>query len=354
MSNSYKTVLLCCMSWLGNDLLRAQVVTNYGFYRYNWQFVNPATLNYSYFHRPQTIESKESNKAKERLFNATSTYRSQAQGLEQPRTAMSFHCEYILNLREANHFSRSSSKSGQLKIGAGIIKDTWDVSQLTTAYLGIAGKIRLDPNIQLLAGINFAQTSQQLDKSLFKPQDPKDPLLPLLWEPRKYTILIPGILVTDFKSFYAGWSWYYAFDEPLSRQHQLLMGYNFTKPRFHNRSGGIDVENILYHSGFSAWIRYDPKNRLQNALGDLSPVSAAFNWRAQLPISFGYQRLWAGLGWNTAKQGRIEVGYSYFTPAVMGELESVDWHVGIGFDFPLGIVQSKLGSNLEINLGISL
>lgn len=347
--------MFCCHA------IVAQSPTNYGFYRYNWQFINPSVLNYEYFHRIQNVDGTWYSP---RQLNVSSGYRSQSVGLLVPRVSMSCHLEWMPPL--VSNTQRGKSNDFLLKLGAGMMNDSWGDTQQTIVYAGISGGLRLSKQVKLLIGANFGRARTQLDLSQYLAKDPNDPQIQRLLEPQSNGLVIPGILITDFKRFYAGWSYFYPFDANQYRQHQILIGYNFVNER--ERKIGrrskkdpsviepISIKTLTYDSGLSLWIRTGGF-RYDNALGDASPISALMNWRFQLPILLGWNHLWGNVGYSTAKHGHLEIGYTHFAASEYNIRQSegmyMDWRIGFGWDMPLTTAAQQLGSSFECNFGIA-
>jgi Type IX secretion system membrane protein PorP/SprF len=356
-----KKLIFNVLGILWSPKIAAQSPTNYGFYRYNWQYMNPAVLNYEYFHRIQNVEG---NWYSPRQLNVSSGYRSQSVGLLVPRTSMSCHLEWMPSLFSTTQRGRPSDFL--LKLGAGILNDSWGDTKQNIVYAGISGGLRLSKQVKLLIGANFGRAKTQLDLSQYLAKDPNDPQIQRLLEPKSNSLVIPGILITDFKRFYAGWSYFYPLEANQYRQHQIIIGYNFVNEREfkvarrNKRDPSIiepvSIKTLTYDSGLSLWIRTGGF-LYSNALGDASPVSALINWRFQLPVKLGWNHVWSNLGYSTAKHGHLEIGYTNFAASEYGIQRfsgmDIDWRIGFGWDMPLTTTAQQLGNSFECNFGIA-
>jgi hypothetical protein len=340
----------------------AQMTNNEGFYRYNWQYTNPAALNYEYFHRKQNVNGTWYSP---RQISVNTTYRKQSMALSQERVSITTHIEYLPSFGKIGGIQRNQANDFRFKMGGGIMDDTWGGSRAVTGYIGGAGSVRLGSHYKLIGGINSGYTVHQLDLGDYKFMD-KAEVLELQNElPQPTAIIIPGLLFTDFKNFYVGGSYFYPFSVHSDKQIHLLFGYNkvnersrLISKRSKNKMESNLIKSLTYDWGVSGWLRYSKTQVSDNLLGKKAPVSGMLNFRGQIPLlEWGRNPLWWNVGANTNRQAHFEIGYTHFAASEYGVIRTkgfdIDWHLGMGLDTPFGKT-SQLGTSIEINLGISL
>jgi hypothetical protein len=335
--------------------LAGQANQNYGFYRYNWQYINPAALNYEYFHRKQNVNGTWYSP---RQLTTNSTYRSQAIAAKEERRSMTVHAEYVPNLSSTQ---RNRPNSFRFKAGGGILDDTWELSRSLTAYGSVAGGIRFGESLKLIIGVNGAYSWQQVHFGNYRFIDPAEVKELQNELPEPQVTIIPGVLLTDFKKFYVGISHLRGLSSE-HRQFHALFGWNFLNERTRMviRRSSQDViptliKSLTYDSGLSCWIRYADGLYYDNLFGKKSPISAMFNFRGQL-LQLARNPVWYNVGINTAQQFHSEIGYTHFAGSEYGIHRTygmdIDWHFGIGWDMPYG-KRTPLGSSIEVNFGFS-
>jgi hypothetical protein len=341
--------------------IAAQMTNNEGFYRYNWQYTNPAALNYEYFHRKQNVNGTWYSP---RQFAVNVTYRNQSMALSQERVSKSVHIEYLPSFGKKSSLQRHQANDFRFKIGGGVMDDTWGGSRSLTSYLGGALGMSISSRHKLILGINSGYTVHQLDLGDYKFVDRAE-LLELQKElPQPSVMMIPGVLFTDFKNFYVGGSYFYPFSVHSDKQIHLLFGYNKVNERSRliakrskNKMESNLIKSLTYDWGLSGWFRYSKTQLSDNLLGKQSAFSGMLNFRGQIPlIELGRNPFWWNAGVNTNRQAHFEIGYTHFAASEYGVIRTnrfdIDWHLGMGLDTPFGKT-SALGTSIEINCGLS-
>ena len=333
-----KTLSLCLISitalLCASVFCDAQQLANGLFYRNNWQLINPAAIDPSFYF---------TNKYNELL--AKGGYRQQWIGVDgSPQT-------YYASVEWCKEKHKNDPKT---KLGAAVISDragAFQTHSLLVNYsyffnFGRGGKSVLH------LGLSGRVNQYHIDTDLLRSRDPNDPLL-------QGSVINSNFIYTDFsmgamyryqQNFYLGFSvpntikvGFQNTESGLSRTREIRRHYYIISGGF-IPFGEVDASTNGVISGRewvlepSIWVRAVPAVFNQTLVQDL-PLS----FDANLRIHYWYQ-LWAGVGYGSTQMLQTELGYKFKMDG------GVTLGLGAGYSFPTGTKYLSLGRSFDLTL----
>jgi type IX secretion system PorP/SprF family membrane protein len=324
---------------------RAQETSSFSFYRNNWQMINPAAANHSWYFDP----------AKSYSINAS--YRQQWIGAPGSPANYNIHFESVPAAQEHQY---------DMKMGGGMYGESgWDVNMPIFKWGGYgnyAYALPLDKRYKKLTlGLNAGFSNQRINLKDTRFKDMTDEKIEEALANyngilSRYALeLNVGAFYSDSKHFYAGVSAPFALN--LTRFPGDDIGGVDNKPPtalsrrplyVNGLVGGAIIFDNRTQSGLypSMWVRWQP-NYQNSSLFGVSPISADVNLRYQLNKQF-----WLGTGYNTAQWVHFECGILRLDNRVYGA-EDYSLSLGLAYDMPLTPAGWRLGQTLELTVGFT-
>jgi type IX secretion system PorP/SprF family membrane protein len=329
---------------------RAQETSSFSFYRNNWQMINPAAANHSWFFDP----------AKSYSINAS--YRQQWIGAPGSPANYNIHFESVPAAREQQY---------DMKMGGGMYGESgWDVNMPIFKWGGYgnyAYALPLNGSYKKLTlGLNIGFSNQRINLKDTRFKDMTDEKIEEALANyngilSRYALeLNAGAFYSDSKHFYAGVSAPFALNltrlpgddigsanstppTALSRRPLYVNGLVGGAIIFDENSNGRVISGLYP----SMWVRWQP-NYQNSSLFGVTPISADVNLRYQLNSQF-----WLGTGYNTAQWVHFECGILHFDNSVYGHDGDYSLSLGLAYDMPLTPAGWRLGQTLELTVGFT-
>lgn len=329
-----KTALLFYALSCITGLLEAQQTDLSSLYRYNWQVLNPAAINYTY------LEDKRQK------YMANAAYRNQWLGFEGSPASYNLRFEYL-------------PESDNIKVGAFAMGDRTGAIGTYSVYGNFAYIIyfsNIDVEQYLSVGLNLGgvQYSVNLDELRFQQDQPSlieegvtnqvyaDMALGCFYRWKRLNSRAPDDAI--FREFYAGFSVPQTFVLDLFKPDDGAFDLDRIQ-HYYTLAGGVFNVNKAIDLEPSLWLRYVPESTFQTLFAN-APFSGDLNVRARFQNKF-----WIGSGYSTNQLMHFELGFNIGKGEYLNDSKDYLFTLGLAYDAPLG-GNNRLPGSLEISLAI--
>ncbi|MCB9317538.1 MAG: type IX secretion system membrane protein PorP/SprF [Lewinellaceae bacterium] len=334
-----KTRLTCCLFLLilFSASGSAQQTPYASFYRANWQMVNPAAIDRSYY------LSRHHNTL---VFN--SAFRQQWIGVDgAPRT-------YFASVEWCPE--QESKYVPGMKLGGTLIRDRTDAIS-TTSFLANYGyffHLGRSQGHVLHLGLSGRINQYHIDAEALRLKDNNDPVYQGIQAQPNYLYgdVALGMLYRVGQYFYAGLSIPSALKVNMSRQSDSLNIAREIRRHYFAMTGGYipfgpedptDRDKLLYTFEPSFWMRYVPGVEYSTLFN-----GAPFSFDANLRVHYRNQ-FWVGVGYGSNHNAQVETGFTVRWNDHPNDV-GTRLQAGLAYSFPAGNKLLAIGHSFELTL----